>query len=172
MKIDLIALTKNRDAFFRSFKNGDQLREFEGRSLIFYSLGNTDLASRYEISNFLIDKGVDVLCLNDENESVLHVLLGQIKHDLDKTIKLCQRFLSEGVDINILDKKNRVALQYILNMKYTDEQLEPLYNLWFSQSYVELTIPNKWGMTPVDLAKKLPYRKYILERMQLYLQEK
>lgn len=171
LNIDLIARMKLKEEFFKSFQEGDQFKKYNGRNLIFYSLGNTDLSSRYEISNFLIDNGVDVKCLNDEHESVLHVLLGQVKHDLEKTIILCKRFIDEGVDINTLDSKNRVAFQYILNMKYSDEQLKPLYDLWFSQSYVEITIPNFWGLTPIDLAKKLPYRKIILEKMQNYVDD-
>lgn len=172
MNIDLIARTKKKDEFFNFFKEGDQFKRYEGRSLIFFSIGNSDLISRYDISNFLIDKDVDVKCLNTENESVLHVLLGQTKHDVDKTVELCEKFISKGVDINMLDNKNRVAFQYIINMKFSDEQLKPLYDLWFSQPYIELTIPNAWGVTPIDLALELPYRKEVLERMQNYVQEK
>lgn len=172
MRIDLIAMLEKADEFFNCFKEGEQFEYFSGKSLIFFSVGNTDLTSRYEISNFLIDKGVDVKCLDDENESVLHVLLAQVKNDIDETVKLCEKFFSRGVDINILDSKNRVAFQYVINMKFTDEQLKPLYDLWFSQPYVELTIPNAWGVTPIELASKLPYRKEILKRMQNYVENK
>jgi hypothetical protein len=171
MDIDLIARLRNIDEFFNSFIEGDQFKRYQGRSLVFFSLGNSDLDSRYYISNFLVDKGVDVRCLNDENESVLHVLLGQTKHDLDRTIELCSKFLSLGVNINALDNKKRVAFQSILNMKYTDEQLRPLYDLWFSQPYLELKVPNAWGLTPIDLAQKVPYRKEVLERMQKYVEK-
>ncbi len=172
MNISLIASIKKKDDFFNAFKDGDQNRLHNGNSLIMYSVGNTDLDARYEISNFLIDKGVDVESLNAENESVLHLLLGHNEHELERTIELCKRFISLGVNINTLDKFNRVALQYIINMKYSDEQLRPLYDLWFSQEFVELEVPNKWGLTPIDLARKLPYRKEFYERMLDYVQKK
>ena len=54
-------------------------------------------------------------------------------------------------------------------MKYTDEELAPLYDLWFSQPYVELNIRDRWGLTPIEFAKKVPYRKMIVERMMAYV---
>lgn len=171
MNIDLVALIKQKEVFFNCFREGDQYRSYNGKSLIFYSIANSDLSSRYDISNFLLDKEVDVINLNSQNESVLHVLLAQVKHDLDKTIKLCKIFINRGVDINTLDNKGRVAFQYILNMKFSDEQLNPLYDMWFSQPHIELTIQNAWGLTPIDLAMKISYRKKILERMEKYVQK-
>lgn len=171
-KINLIAMMKKKDDFFGAFIEGDQFKDYSGTSLVFWSLGNTSLDSRYCISNFLLDKGVNVKCVGEANESVLHVLLGQVKHDIEKTVMLCERFINKGVDINLLDSNQRVAFQWILNMKYTDEQLKPLYDLWFSQPYVELTIPNAWGYSPIDLARKLPFRKDILGRMEAYVQQK
>ncbi|MGV6938641.1 hypothetical protein ACWA2B_24935 [Paenibacillus sp. CMM36] len=51
-------------------------------------------------------------------------------------------------------------------MKYTDDELKPLYDLWFSRKDLVLTIKDDWGLTPIDFAKKLPYKKNILERME------
>ncbi|ERI10253.1 hypothetical protein HMPREF0083_01653 [Aneurinibacillus aneurinilyticus ATCC 12856] len=172
MNIDMIAKLKRSEEFFAAFQEGDQLKYFDGISLIFYAVSNKDLESRYKISNFLLDKGVDVTSLNQDHESILHVLLSQVKNDIIQVTNLCGRLISMGADINILDNNNRVALKYILNMKYADEELKPIYDLWFSQENVSLTTKDKWGMTPIEFAKKLPYRKDIVERMELYVREK
>lgn len=169
MNIDLIAQLKPKEVFFENYHDGDELKKYNGESLIFYSLANTDLDSRYEISKFLINKNVDVTSSGKDNISPLHILLGQVKHNLAETIELCGDLIKRGSDINILDSRDRTAFQYIINMKFLDEELEPLYELWFSQPYVELTIPNAWGYTPIDLAKKLPHRKQLVKRMESYV---
>lgn len=170
-EIDLITSLKTKKEFFESFQEGDQLKCFRGRSLIFPAVSNKNLESRYEICDFLLDKKVDVTCLNEENESVLHILLVQVKNDVIQTTKLCQRLISTGADINVLDSKNRVAFKYVINMKYTDEELKPLYDLWFSQPYVNLITKDNWGLTPIEFAGKFPYRKDLVKRMSDYVKE-
>lgn len=171
MKIDMVAKLKSSEEFFNAYQEGDELKHFNGIPLIFYAVSNKDLESRYKISNFLLDKCVNVTVLNQEHESVLHVLLSQIKHDTIQVTQLCRRLIDMGVDINILDNNNRVALKYILSMKYEDKDLKPLYDLWFSQERVTLEIRDKWGVTPIEFAKKLPYRGEIVERMELHVRK-
>lgn len=94
MNIDLIAKLKSSEEFFNAFQEGDQFKTFDGKPLIFYSLSNTDLDSRYKISNFLLDRCVDVKSVNKYNESVFHVLLGQIQNDIPSVCKLCERMIA------------------------------------------------------------------------------
>lgn len=54
-------------------------------------------------------------------------------------------------------------------MKYTDAELTPLYDLWFLQPYVELNIRDNWGLTPIEFAKKFPYRNEAVKRMIAYV---
>ncbi|MDQ0049240.1 ankyrin repeat protein [Paenibacillus polymyxa] len=166
MNIDMIAKLKSGEEFFTAFQEGDQLKTYDGVSLIFFAVSNKNLDARHKISNFLLDKGIDVRCLNRDHESVLHVLLSQVKNDIIQVTHLCERLIKMGADINVLDKKNRSVLKHILNMKHTDDELKPLYDLWFSQKDLVLTIKDDWGLTPIDFAKNLPYRKNILERME------
>ncbi|TDW09194.1 hypothetical protein EDD63_1627 [Breznakia blatticola] len=168
MKIDLIAKLKNIDEFKKNYIPGDEKKLYDNKSLIYYALSNSDLASRYYISNFLLEKDVDVLSKNKENETVLHVLLGQTNHSLEDTYKLCKEFINKGVDINALDKKNRLALQWLINLKYTDEELVPFYKLWFAQDFVDFQTQNKFGVSPYELAKKQGHREKLLERMNEY----
>lgn len=169
MDIDIIADTKNKDEFYKKYKKSYNKKLFYGKSLIFYSIMNSDLDTRYEISNFLLDEGVEVKIKDSNKNTVLHILLAQIDHDIDKTTKLCKRFLDLGVDINALDDENRLAFQWIINMKYTDEELKPLYDLWLSYNNVDFTTKNAWGYSPLDLVNKDSYRNIIANKIKEYI---
>lgn len=67
--------------------------------------------------------------INEDGEGLLHILLSRTNHDIKQTTELCRKILEKGGNINQLDNKNRVPLQYLIIMKYTDEELEPLYEL-------------------------------------------
>lgn len=168
IKVDLIAKLKNTSEFMKVYKDGDEKNVFDGKSLIFFSLSNTDLPSRYEISNFLLDKNIDVLCKNDEGETVLHVLLGQRKNDIEETYRLCKRFIENGVNINEKDGKGQVALIYIIRMNKSDEELEKLYNLYFSQPNLDFNSKDNTGFSAIEYASKFPYRSSFIERVERY----
>lgn len=165
MEISLTAKLKSLDAFLDEYVEGDEKASFEGKSLLFFSMSNNDPDNRYKITSFLIERGADVCVLNEHDENLLHILLSRVKHNLPQTIELCRKLISAGVDINQLDNKRRVPLQYLIGMKYHDDDLEPLYDIWFGQT-VEMHIPNAWGKTPVQLAEMLPYRVKLLQRMK------
>jgi len=165
MKINLIAQLKKKKEFFDNFVKGDEKIVYGGKSLLFYAIGNHDLESRYAICSFLVDEGIDVTSLNTEHASALHSLLAQNEHDLDETINLCKRFIGAGVDINILDCKNRLAIQEIINMAFNDDELMPLYDLWFSQPRIDCTTKNFMGYSPLDISKERPNRKVLYERL-------
>ena len=166
MQINWIAKLKTTDEFLRNFNEEDIKKNFNNKSLLFFSLSNNDLRSRYEITNYLLDKGADATGLNEENENLLHILLSGVNHDPEQTTALCKRLIETGVNINQLDNKKRLPLQYLINMKYTDVELEPLYAIWFSQPYVDVSTKNAWGLSPIELAEKMPYRNIVLERMK------
>ena len=169
MQIDLVSRIGTRDEFYNTFREGDEKRFFDGLPLIFYAAANTNLEVRYEICNFLLDRGVIVTALNKENQNILHIVLGHAEQDIPKTTSLCKRLIDKGVDINNADKRKTVALKSIIAMKYTDAELSPLYDLWFSQPFVDLSIHDKWGLTPIEFAKKFPYRNNAVERMMTYV---
>ena len=169
MNIDLIANTKSMAEFEEAYRPGDEAGVYDGRSLIFFSLGNTSLPDRAAISTFLLDRGVDVSGVSPDGNGVLHVLLGQNQHEVADTTALCSRLLDGGADINLLDAKDRLPIQSLVGMKFTDDVLEPLYDLWFAHDGLDLTTPNAWGLSPLDLAKKVPYRAALVARMENYL---
>ena len=155
MDISLVAKMKKYDEFISCYNEGDEKKLYKGES-------------RYLITDFLLNKGAETNVINECGENLLHILLSRTNHNIKQTAELCQRLIKNGVDINQLDKKDRLPLQYVVNMKYTDEELEPLYQIWFSQNNVLVNHKNAWGKTPLEIAEKMPYRASLLERMKKY----
>ena len=168
MDISLVAKIKKYDEFINCYNKGDVKKLYEGKSLLFYSLSNNDVESRYLITEFLLNEGADVDVINECGENLLHILLSRTNHNIKQTAELCQKLINSGVSINHLDKKDRVPLQHLINLKYTDEELEPLYEIWIAQSKVLVNHKNAWGKTPLEIMEQMPYRTNILERMKKY----
>lgn len=168
MDISLTAKLKTYDEFISCYKEGDEKKLYKGKSLLFYSLSNNDTESRYLISDFLLGKDVEVNVTNECGENLLHVLLSRTNHNIQQTTELCKKIISKGANINQLDEKDRVPLQYLINMKYTDEELEPLYQIWFAQNNIIVNHKNAWGKTPLEIAEQMPYRLSMLESMKKY----
>lgn len=169
MDISLTAKLKNYDEFILCFKEGDEKEKYKGKTLLFYSLSNNDAESRYKISRFLLDKECDVNELNEYNENLLHILLSRSIHNANQTAELCRILIDKGVDINQLDEKDRVPLQYLINLKYSDKELEPIYHVIFSQRRVLVNHKNAWGITPLEIAEQMPFRASLVEKMKKYM---
>ena len=166
MNLFLTARMKTFDEF-KELYDKKYLNEIDDeKALIFYAAGNTKIQERYRLVNYLIDEGANVHILDKYGDSLLHVLLGHVQHDLPSEVALCKRLIGMGVDINILNNKNVLAIQWLMNMKYSDEKLKPLYDLWFAQDYVDVTTKNAWGYSPLELAEKDPLRADLVRRMR------
>lgn len=166
MNIDLIAKMKSFEDFLENYNEEDNQKMYQGKSLLFYAMSNNDVDSRYKIVSFLLDKGTSATCINEENETLLHILFSRVKHNIEQTIELADRLLTMGVDVNQLDKKHRSAMQYVISMKYTDEELAPLYEVLFTKAKIDTTSKNDWGFSLLDLATKLPYRNILVKKLQ------
>ena len=116
MDISLVAKMKKYDEFISCYNEGDEKKLYKGKSLLFYSLSNNDAESRYLITDFLLNKGAETNVINECGENLLHILLSRTNHNIKQTAELCQRLIKNGVDINQLDKKDRLPLQYVVNM--------------------------------------------------------
>ena len=169
MNIFLTAQLKTKEQFFKMY-NGEYINQkYENNNLLYYASRNTDKEARYDIMNFLLDKGLTVDIETDNCITLLHIVLGHVDHDIKQTTYLCKKLIERGVDINQLDVKNRLAIQYIINLKFSDEELNELYELWFMQPTVDILTKNDWGVSPIELAKKLPYRKKLVDIMEKYI---
>ncbi len=179
MNIDLIAMLKeSHEEFLENYKEGDEKKLYDGRSLLNYAVANTNPEARFKNVNFLLDKGMDASVLNPEKESLLHTAVTRITSNnktlpqtIEETAFLCKRLIEAGANINQLDKHNRTALQYLITSPLGEERLMPLYDVWFSQPELLVDVKNKWGKSPLELAAMEPVQKIVLERMQKYVKE-
>lgn len=156
MNIDLIAKLKDTDAFMGAYRPGDETREYDGKSLLFYSLSNSDPESRYRISSFLLDKGADAAGVNGEDEGVLHMLLSRIlreENNIGQVAELCRRLIAAGADVSQLDKNGRSCLQYLVMNNCFEEELLPLYDILLVEDSRLPFEKNAWGKSPVELAE-------------------
>jgi ankyrin repeat protein len=136
--------------------------------LIFYSLSNTDPETRYNISSFILDKGVDVTVVNSNGATVLHILLNQVKHNSTETIELCRRLIDCGADVGVLDKRGISIMQHVVNIGIHERDLEPLYDILFKEPNLDFTSKNFRGFSAMDLAIKSGLRPKLIERMKAY----
>lgn len=170
MDVLLTARMKPAADFFAVFEQSDLTRTTDdGRSLVMMALGNTDLATRYEVSNFLLDQGGPLGGPGNGGTTVLHVLFGQSKHDIVEDERLARRLIERGADVNALDEARRLPFLEVLAMKYTDDDLAPIFDLWFEQPVLDFTTESVHGLSPIKSAANLPYRKSILQRMEQYV---
>ncbi|MEQ6898220.1 hypothetical protein [Microbacterium sp. KR10-403] len=172
MKIDLTATMKSADDFFALFEEGDQRELFNGMSLLRRAIMNTKPDARYAIADFLLDRDAVIGPVGDDGTTLLHVLFGHVKHDVEHDAALAARLIGRGVDVNTPDGGGVLAFQWVLNMKYTDEELAPIYDLWFAQPVLDFTSrSSRYGVSPLEVAEKLPYREKITARMKEYIRE-
>jgi hypothetical protein len=75
LDVSLIAKLKKEKDFFAVYSKGDEKKLFNVKGLLFYSICNNDLDTRYRVSNFLIDEGSDVSGVNEEGETLLHIIM-------------------------------------------------------------------------------------------------
>ncbi|MBU2697825.1 hypothetical protein [Pimelobacter sp. 30-1] len=171
--LDLIASMKPTEELVAAAADADVTAPLpDGTSLLLAALTNTDLGARYASAQWLLDRGCPLGAPNAEGLTELHVLLGQVKHDIPAARAIAEQLIAIGADVNAVSPVSGLVFCDVLWMKHTDEDLEPLYALWFDQPGVlDLETPADNGRTPLGIARALPYRASILERMERYLAE-
>lgn len=172
MDIFLTAYLRPVTDFLATYRTGDATRvDAKGCGLLLMALQNKDLASRYAIADFLLDHGAPVETSGNNGATVLHVLFGQVSHDLARDENLARRLIERGAHINATDLDGRLPFVDVLAMKFTDDQLQPIYDLWFAQPDPDFTTASRFGLSPLTAAMKLPYRSAILARMNEHLRD-
>lgn len=97
---------------------------------------------------------------------------GQVEHRIDDDARIARRLIDIGADVNAMSPRGGLVFCEVLWMKHTDEELAPIYDLWFEQpGSLDFTTPAKNGREPLGMARALPYRASILERMERYVAE-
>lgn len=172
--LEIIAKLSPAAEFIAAAAGTDVTRPLpDGKSLLMSSLGNKkSLPDRYAASHWLLDQGCRLGAPNSEGYTELHVLFGQVKHDVAEDVRLARRLIDIGANVNAVSPRGGLVFCEVLRMKYTDEDLAPVYELWFEQPVkLDFTTASAYGTTPLSLAQNVPYRTNILERMERYAAE-
>ena len=138
------------------FKKGDEkIGDASGDSILFDALANTNSIARYEITNFLINKGADVKIIREDGISMFFPLFSYGRRDIIKMTILCKTLLEKGADITTIYKEEKtVSFKGLFNIGTPEIEMLPLYQLIFSQPGLPLLVKDKWGLTLLDFAKK------------------
>lgn len=174
MGLDLVARMKSTDEFIEAATDADlSALSPNGTSLLMAAVGNTHLDSRYATARWLLERGSALGPADSEGYTEMHVLFGQVEHDIASDADIARRLLEIGADINAVSPRGGLVLCEVLRMKYDDADLEPIYDLWFDQPVVlDFESPSARGSTPLSIARARPYRAGILDRMQRYISER
>jgi len=138
------------------FKKGDEkLGEASRDSILFDALANTNSIARYEITNFLINKGADVKIIREDGISMFFPLFSYGRRDIIKMTILCKTLLEKGADITTIYKKEKtVSFKELFNIGTPEIEILPLYQLIFSQPGLPLLAKDKWGLTVIEFARR------------------
>ena len=138
------------------FKKGDEkLGEASRDSILFDALANTNSIARYEITNFLINKGADVKIIREDGISMFFPLFSYGRRDIIKMTILCKTLLEKGADITTIYKKEKtVSFKGLFNIGTPEMEMLPLYQLIFSQPGLPLLVKDKWGLTVIEFARR------------------
>lgn len=138
------------------------------------ALANADFKARYAIANRLLDEGADPAYVTSTPTNALHAALGRRKHDWDALAPLLRRLLDGGADPNLVAPKFGTPLQMIANLRgMTEDQLAPIYDVFFARDDLDLLKQAEYGQSPLALARKRRDRlPELSRRMEQYLHER
>lgn len=158
--------------FLKLYKRGDQNKKSSsGRSLLFLALSNNNSKARYEIANFLINKGADVKVVGEDGLSLFFPLFSNAWDDIVKTTILCKTLLEKGADITTIYKDERtVSFKPLLGNVRPEIEMIPLYQLIFSQPGLPLLVKDKWGLTVIEFARRFN-RVIAVKMMEDYIEK-
>ena len=154
------------------FKKGDEkLGEASRDSILFDALANTNSIARYEITNFLINKGADVKIVTEDGKNMFFPLFSYGRQDIVKTTILCKTLLEKGADITVMHKKEKtVSFKMLFNIGIPEIEMLPLYQLIFSQPGLPLLVKDKWGLTVIEFARRFN-RPIAVKMMEDYVKK-
>jgi hypothetical protein len=139
--------------------------------VLFRSLANRDPQSRATIVARMLEWGADATTIQ-QGITTLHVLLGNLD-DLAVDVRVLGWLLDRGADMNAKGGKfGRPFETLFTKIKYTDEQLDPLYHEFLKRPGLDLTSVNSNGNTVIDVARNaIRWRASLIPRLERYLAE-
>ena len=170
MKIFLTANMKTFEDFVALYSEGDEARANRGRSLFSYALGNSKAEERYKIVDFLLERNPSFAHKSGDGASLLHILLGAVKHDPARDAAIAQVLVDHGETFNCLDDRRRLPLQYLLPAhRYSDEDLAPIYDVIFASPDPGFTTVVDRGKPFHELVRAFEERQVLADRIDAYL---
>jgi hypothetical protein len=165
------ARTGTFEEFVAIYLQEDATEKWQGMSLALHALCNPVPDARYRITNLVMDDGAPVDGVGFGGHGLFTTLFEQWEHDLDQTLHLIKRLAAGGADPGRVDGAGRIPSHNLVQWKFTDVELAPLYDFWFSLPHLNLTHVNRSGRTPLDMARDLsPHRDDLVARMEAYLE--
>ena len=144
-----------KDVIEKIKKGDEKIGDASGDSILFHALANTNSIARYEITNFLINKGADVKVVTEDGMSMFFPLFSYGRRDTIKMTILCKTLLEKGADITTIYKKEKtVSFKELFNIGTPEIEMLPLYQLIFSQPGLPLLAKDKWGLTVIEFARR------------------
>ena len=164
MNIFLTANMKTFEDFVALYSEGDEARANRGRSLFSYALGNSKAEERYKIVDFLLERNPSFAHKSGDGASLLHILLGAVKHDPARDAAIAQVLVDHGETFNCLDYRKRLPLH-----RYSDEDLTPIYDVVFASPDPGFTTVVDGGKPFHELVRAFEDRQALADRIDNYL---
>jgi hypothetical protein len=141
--------------FLDLYKPGDAKQLVNGRSLLLEALSNTKPEERYAIANFLLDQGADASFVDpDFGYGTEMLLIAAKRQDLPKTAALLGRLIASGANPNTVSRGGTRPIFGLLNLSGSEDDLEPVYDVFFSQPNIDVDSPRANGDDPISAARK------------------
>ncbi len=170
MNIFLTANMETFEDFVALYVPGDEARANRGRSLFSYALGNCEAEERYKIVDLLLERNPSFAHMSGDGASLLHILLGAVKHDPARDAAIAQVLIDHGETFNCLDYRKRLPLQYLLPLhRYSDEDLTPIYDVVFASPDPGFTAVVDGGKPFHELVRAFEDRQALADRIDEYL---
>ena len=118
------------------------------------------------MADVLLDRHALIEPATAAGNSALHCLVIPTNHTADDDVRIARQLIARGADPNAANSKDPLAFFCVLNMPFTDEEREPLYDVWLSRTGSDVTtVCAEYGLSPLTAAQGLPYHQSIAERM-------
>ncbi|MBI9114690.1 hypothetical protein [Sanguibacter suaedae] len=163
------------DRFLRIYEPGSvgSWVSSTGETLLHCALQNGQPENRVAIAMHLLDDNADPAALIlPERYTTLHLLFAHNVHDVEAEVPLLKRLISGGADANIVAGRGwGTPLQTLASrLKFSDEELEPFYDVLFAQPDLDLLREGESGRSTLESARLMANdRQKLAERMEDYL---
>lgn len=147
----------------------DLTDEYSGQTLLELAALVADPAERYASVDRLIELGIDVPWASRGADGALNVLLGSNIQQLPGLLETVTTLLKAGADAGAVSRRGRIPTMELANLKFAEEDIVSIYDLWFARDDLNLRHKNKAKVDIEAMLEKLGYRPEMLVRVNAWL---